>query len=71
MTATQFLQTYNSLPEALKKEAEHFVEFLAQKLNASEEKQPKKERGGYGVLAGKIWMAEDFNAPLEDFKDYM
>jgi predicted DNA-binding antitoxin AbrB/MazE fold protein len=24
-----------------------------------------------GSLEGKIWMAEDFDAPLEDFKDYM
>ena len=22
-------------------------------------------------LPGKFWMAEDFDAPLEDFKDYM
>ena len=25
----------------------------------------------YGSMAGKIWMADDFNAPLEDFKEYM
>ncbi|MCL2624306.1 MAG: DUF2281 domain-containing protein [Planctomycetaceae bacterium] len=22
-------------------------------------------------MKGKIWMAEDFDAPLEDFKEYM
>ena len=26
---------------------------------------------GYGRFAGQIWMSEDFDAPLEDFKDYM
>ena len=26
---------------------------------------------GYGVLKGQIEMAEDFDAPLEDFKEYM
>lgn len=25
----------------------------------------------FGCLAGKIWMAPDFDAPLDDFKDYM
>ena len=29
----------------------------------------KKPR--FGCLAGKIWMAPDFDAPLDDFKDYM
>lgn len=26
---------------------------------------------GFGCLRGKITMAADFDAPLEDFKDYM
>lgn len=25
----------------------------------------------FGCLAGKIWMAPDFDEPLADFKDYM
>jgi len=24
-----------------------------------------------GCMKGKMWVADDFNAPLEDFKDYM
>ena len=28
-------------------------------------------RPRFGSLAGKIWMAPDFNAPLDDFKEYM
>lgn len=26
---------------------------------------------GFGCLKGKIWIAPDFNEPLEDFKEYM
>lgn len=26
---------------------------------------------GFGCLKGKIWMAGDFDAPLEDFREYM
>jgi hypothetical protein len=29
-----------------------------------------KKRGGLGILKGKIWMSEDFDEPLEEFKDY-
>ncbi len=25
----------------------------------------------FDSMAGKVWMAEDFDAPLEDFKEYM
>jgi len=29
------------------------------------------KRGGFGCVKGDYWMADDFNAPLDDFKDYM
>jgi len=32
--------------------------------------EPIKERG-FGCAKGQFRMAEDFNAPLQDFKDYM
>ena len=32
--------------------------------------EPNKERE-FGCLKGQIWMADDFDAPLEDFRDYM
>jgi prevent-host-death family protein len=34
------------------------------------EPPPLKKRR-LGGLKGKIWIADDFDAPLEDFKDYM
>ena len=30
---------------------------------------PKPRKAG--SMQGKIWMADDFNAPLDDLKDYM
>ncbi len=40
-----------------------------------EAKLEPAEMGGtgprFGCLAGKIWLAPDFDEPLEDFKDYM
>ena len=32
---------------------------------------PIKPRRKLGTATGQVWMAEDFDAPLEDFKDYM
>ena len=34
------------------------------------EEKPKKERV-FGCSKGKYRMADDFDAPIEDFKDYM
>jgi hypothetical protein len=32
--------------------------------------EQKKERE-FGCVKGQFWMADDFDEPLEDFKDYM
>ena len=34
-------------------------------------KQEQKKEREFGCVKGDYWMAEDFDAPLEDFKDYM
>jgi hypothetical protein len=36
----------------------------------AEAQEQKKERK-FGCLKGQIWMADDFDEPLDDFKDYM
>jgi len=35
----------------------------------SEKTQPKTPK--LGCMKGKIWVSEDFDEPLEDFKEYM
>jgi hypothetical protein len=41
-------------------------------LTFTPKEAPKSgERGGFGCMKGQIWMADDFDAPLDDFKDYM
>ncbi len=46
---------------------EDYVDSL---MEVKESKQFTKV-SGYGSLKGKIWVSEDFDAPLEDFKEYM
>lgn len=36
-----------------------------------ENKQETKRNRRGGSMAGEVWMANDFNAPLEDLNDYM
>jgi DNA-damage-inducible protein J len=33
--------------------------------------EPAKKTPKPGCMKSKIWIADDFNAPLDDFKDYM
>ena len=37
--------------------------------DAPSKKRPLSELRGF--LKGKVWMADDFNAPLEEMKEYM
>lgn len=67
------LKKLEALPESLQTEVLHYIEFLSERY-ANTEVEPqtsKKKRGGLGVLKGKTWMADDFDAPLEDMKEYM
>jgi len=56
-----------SLPQNLKQEVSDFVDFLFEKSS----KKPKKITPQFGSAKGKIKMSPDFDAPLDDFKDYM
>lgn len=68
MTDLQLLTKISSLPPDLKKEAEDFVDFLNNKV--SNAKIPKTKRI-LGIAKGTITMNDNFEDPLEVFKDYM
>lgn len=61
------LSQIQQLPEQLKREVLHYVEFLQTK-NTSQKRNPKKREAG--SLKGKYKLSPDFDAPLEDFKNY-
>lgn len=71
MTEQTLIQEIQTLPENLKQEVLHFVQFLKQKQAAkTEPAKPRKKRQA-GSAKGKYVMADDFDAPLEDFAEYM
>ena len=62
------LSQIHQFPEQLKQEVLHYVEFLQAKYN-TQNRKPKNRKAG--SAEGKFTMAPDFDAPLEDFKEYM
>ncbi|MBW4462123.1 MAG: DUF2281 domain-containing protein [Nodosilinea sp. WJT8-NPBG4] len=71
MVQAVILEKLEQLPEALQIEVLHYIEFLAEKYAKDTPTQAPQKKRKAGLLKGKIWMAEDFDAPLEDLKDYM
>jgi len=55
------------LPEKMRQEVADFIDFLAAKSATSEKKAVPR----FGSAKGKIKMSEDFDAPPDEFKDYM
>lgn len=68
MKSTELYEKLNTLPEHLQKEVEDFVDFLKSK-NDQKISHPQERKAG--LAKGLIHMKEDFNEPLEDFKEYM
>ncbi|MBQ7158189.1 MAG: DUF2281 domain-containing protein [Treponema sp.] len=58
------------IPETYIPEVVNFLDLLQYKIRAEQTSQKKPKRQ-FGLLKGQIWMSDDFDAPLEDFKEYM
>jgi Protein of unknown function (DUF2281) len=72
MLSSQLIATLNKLPPDLQTEILHYAEYLATKYTQTlpSETQPQKYRQA-GTMKGMFTMSDDFDAPLEDLKDYM
>ena len=71
---TEILQTIAQMPESLKREILHYAKYLidnhAQEI--TQDAPPAKKRR-VGILKGTfvLPLPDDFDEPLEDFKEYM
>jgi hypothetical protein len=65
-----FSQLYQ-LPENLKWEVLHYIEFLVKKQTEQNFMAKKLKPRTFGSAKGKYQLAPDFDAPLEDFREYM
>lgn len=54
------------LPDDLRKEAECFIDKLLQKATESMNRESREP----GFLKGKIQITDDFDEPLDEFREY-
>ena len=67
MNGLSIYTKFEALPANFKQEVSDFIDFLAQKSSSKGKKVVPK----FGSAKDKIKMAPDFDAPLDDFKDYV
>ena len=68
MIATVLEKKVKQLPFEARREVLDYLDFLLYKYQA--QKPPVKPYAG--CMKGTVlWMSDDFNEPLDDFKDYM
>lgn len=68
----EILQTLVKMPEPLKAELLHYAKYLIENYSKdASEKQPSNRKRRAGILKGTfvLPLPDDFNEPLEDFKD--
>ena len=79
MTAAtkNIIHKLETLPDSMVNEVEDFIDFLKAKhaksfSKADEDKIVEEPKVLYGAAKGTIlYIAEDFNEPLDELKDYM
>lgn len=72
-TADLFVKI-NALPAELQKEVGALVDKLLKKLQKPclpDRQAPRKKERPLGMFKGKIHVADNFDAPLDDFKDHV
>lgn len=69
MSDVELLKKVSELPENLKEELDSYIDFLLQKqAEADLPKKPLK----FGMMKDTfIMVSDDFDEPLDDFKEYM
>jgi hypothetical protein len=74
MTDQQVLLQLKNLPDNLKREVVDFIGYLFSKYNLATKKRAlpaSNSKPAFGCGAVKMKIAPDFDAPLDDFKEYM
>lgn len=70
MAAAHNYTQLSSLPEDVRKQVLDFIEFLMRRKEGGEPQQ-KPKTPIPGLAKGMVTVPADFDAPLDDFKEYM
>jgi len=68
MSAIQLYSQIMKMPAEMRKKVAEYIESL---LNTPQSQPPKKKKMIPGLAKGMIIMKDNFDDPIEDFKDYM
>lgn len=71
MLETTILEYLHQLPDSLQQEVLHYTQFLLETHAKNTPVSPKKRQAGFLKGTFVLPLAEDFDAPLEDFQEYM
>ena len=71
MTSLTLFTQIEALPSKLKKEAKKMLKEMLENQDKDKSKKSAIKKRTFGSLKGKIHLADDFDNPLEDFKEYM
>jgi hypothetical protein len=71
MTEKLIISQLYQLPENLKVEVLHYIAFLIKEHTNQVSLVRKPKKRTFGSAKGKYQLVPDFEAPLNDFKDYM
>lgn len=69
MTNQIIISKLQQMPLSIQQEALHYIEFLLAKHGINQKPHKKRKAGTMKNLVSYI--AADFDAPLDDFKEYM
>ncbi len=72
-------EKYYSLPTPIQKEVADFIDYLSIKYRGNKKTLPpnrtsnkkKKRKSYFGIAKDLIIIKEDFDTPIDEFKDYM
>ena len=70
MTTALIEQKLASIPKEYLNEVAMFLDFLSYRIQKSEVQNQNIKRIP-GIMKGEVYMSDDFDAPLDDFKEYM
>jgi hypothetical protein len=69
MKSISITKFYN-LKSDLRQEVLDFIDFLLEKQK-KQANPPQKRPSNFGSAKGEVVMSDDFNEPLDEFKEYM
>jgi hypothetical protein len=70
-TDTALWKVVVNMPDTLKKELLHYAEYLLEKYPDAKENPEKRPLAGSMKGTFVLPLPDDFDAPLEDFEEYM